>query len=60
MRARALVFLLALFLAGCEDLPIPTSETNPPPVNARADESCMQDCLGEQANEEFCRARCAK
>ncbi len=60
MRTRALVFLLALFLAGCEDVPIPTSDTNPPPLNARVDQGCMHECLGEQSNEEFCRMRCAK
>ena len=60
MRTRAAVVLLALFVAGCEDLPIPTSETNPPPPNASVDASCMHDCLSDQANEEFCRMRCAK
>lgn len=60
MKLRFLFALAVLALAGCESLPIPTSETDPPPPGARADMSCMQDCLGDHGSPELCHARCAK
>ncbi len=60
MRSRFAVALLALLLAGCESLPIPTSTTDPPPPGAVQDLSCMQDCLGENTDAEICHQRCAK
>ena len=60
MKTRILIAAALIALAGCETFPIPTSETDPPPANARADMSCMQDCLGDHGSPEFCHSRCAK
>lgn len=54
------ILALALCLAGCESLPIPTSTTDPPHPAAAVDLSCMQDCEGTNADAELCRMRCAK
>ncbi len=60
MRAKFLMAGCALLLAGCADYSIPLSTTDPPPPNAAADSSCMQDCLADNADAGFCHERCAK
>ena len=60
MTTKFLMGACLLALAGCADYHIPLSTTDPPPPNAAADSSCMQDCLGENADAGFCHARCAK
>lgn len=62
MRKRLLLAGLALAAAGCADstFVVPLSTTDPPPANAKADDHCMQDCLGDNSDPGFCHARCAK
>lgn len=60
MNAKTATLLAALLLSGCANFPIPLSDTDPPPANAAADSSCMQDCLGENADPGFCHDRCSK
>lgn len=60
MNTRLILASLALLLAACEGLPIPTSTTDPPAPNAPADMSCMQDCQGAGGSAEICHQRCAK
>jgi hypothetical protein len=49
-----------LLLAGCANFPIPLSTTDSPPPTAKADEHCMQDCLSDNSDPDFCHSRCAK
>jgi len=56
---KLIVFLIAL-AAGCAHTP-PSSppESRTEQSSTPTDTLCMQDCLGSQAGEEFCKDRCA-
>ena len=60
MANRLLMCACLLALAGCADYQVPLSTTDPPPPNAKVDDHCMQDCLGDNSSAAFCHDRCAK
>ena len=62
MKIRLLLAASALILAACADssFHIPLSTDNPPPPTATADQSCMNDCLGDNTDAAICHDRCAK
>ena len=51
--SRARILLLVLLIAGCAQSPGSTT------VRHRIDTSCMQDCLGNQGDRQFCEDRCS-
>lgn len=51
---------MCVLLAACESLPIPLSTSDPPAHTNAVDMSCVQDCMGNNADAELCRSRCAK
>jgi hypothetical protein len=59
---RAIVVVILCFVAACSHV-VPSSgaqtENSAAKRERQIDKLCMQDCVGSQAGEEFCKDRCS-
>ena len=57
---RNVVLLAALLAAACGSAPSANrTDAQAKASNRPIDTLCMQDCMGDQAGEEFCKDRCS-
>jgi len=57
---RNVVLLAVLLAAGCGSAPSANrADAQAKASNRPIDTLCMQDCMGDQAGEEFCKGRCS-